>query len=48
MINPYRSADWSDERYGWECGKYESKHQCMLKNGVVIIRVKDVDNLLSP
>ena len=45
MFNPYREQEWSDERYEWECGKYEAKHQCMLRNNVVIIRGKQVNTL---
>ena len=45
MINPYREPEWSDERYEWECGKFEAKHQCMLAKGVVILRKRDMDDL---
>lgn len=45
MFNPYRESYWSDERYEWECGKYEAKHQCMLKNNVHILRKNDIVNL---
>ena len=38
MFCPYRYDDWSDEYYNWICGKYEAKHQCMLKNNVIILR----------
>ena len=38
MVNPYRDPEWTDERYEWECGKYEAKHQCMISNNVTIIR----------
>ena len=37
MFCPYRREEWTDERYEWECGKYEAKHQCMLNNNVKII-----------
>lgn len=47
MFNPYRNPDWSDERYEWECGKYEAKHQCMLKNNVTILRELDVSHLMK-
>ena len=47
MFNPYRDSEWSDERYVWECGKYEAKHQCMLRNNVVILRERDINNLTS-
>jgi hypothetical protein len=45
MFNPYRDPEWTDERYAWECGKYEAKHQCMLRNNVVILRESDIRNL---
>ena len=47
MFNPYRKSEWSDERYEWECGKYEAKHQCMLKNNVIILRESQIENLDS-
>ena len=45
MFNPYREQEWSDERYEWECGKYEAKHQCMLNNNVIILRESQIDDL---
>ena len=45
MFNPYRDPEWSDERYVWECKKYEAKHQCMLRNKVVILKERDIRNL---
>lgn len=47
MICPYRKKDWTDERYAWECQKYEEKHQCMLVNKVKIITQKDLTKLDS-
>ena len=47
MFNPYRESEWSDGRYDWECGKYEAKHQCMLRNNVVILRESQIENLDS-
>ena len=47
MYNPYRKPEWSDGRYAWECGKFEAKHQCMLRNNVIILRESDVRNLTS-
>lgn len=47
MFNPFRDPDWSDERYEWECGKFEAKHQCMLKHDVHILRGVDIVNLES-
>ena len=41
MVCPYRDKTWSDEQYLLECAKYEAKHQCMLKNNVVILTSKD-------
>ena len=45
MYCPYCYDDWSDEYYNWVCGKYEAKHQCMLKNNVIILRYNDIKNL---
>lgn len=45
MFNPYRKPEWTDERYDWECEKYETKHQCMIAHNVTILRGKDIDNL---
>lgn len=47
MINPYREPEWSDERYDYECAKYEAKHQCMLNNGVVILRRRDIKSITA-
>ena len=47
MFNPYRNPEWSDGRYAWECRKYEAKHQCMLRNNIVILRESDIRNLTS-
>ena len=38
MICPYKHKSWSDEQYDLMCKLYEKKHQCMLKNDVVILR----------
>ncbi len=45
MFCPYRYSDWSDEYYVWMCGLYEAKHQCMIENGVTILREKHIINL---
>lgn len=45
MFCPYREADWSDEHYDWICKKFEFKHQCMIKNNVLILRDKDIKHL---
>lgn len=45
MYCPWRYSEWSDEHYNWMCGKYEAKHQCILKNNVVILREGDMKNL---
>ena len=45
MFLPYRNPDWSDEQYEWMCGKFEAKHQCMLNNGVIILRSYLVENI---
>lgn len=45
MFCPYKEKEWSDEYYAWVCRKYEAKHQCMLRNNVVILREQDMENL---
>lgn len=35
----------SDEEYARKCGLMEAKHQCMLKNRIIILRQHDVNNL---
>ena len=45
MFCPYRNPKWSDEQYAWICGKFEAKHQCMIKNNVRIMRDADIKNL---
>lgn len=45
MFLPYRRPEWSDEHYNWMCGLYEAKHQCMLKNNVIILRDMHISNL---
>lgn len=41
MICPFRNKDWTDEQYQYECDKYEAKHQCMLKNNIIILMNND-------
>jgi hypothetical protein len=45
MYCPYRYPEWTDEYYEWKCGLYEAKHQCMLENGVVILRRLEIQSL---
>ena len=45
MYLTWRNKNWSDEYYNWRCGLEEAKHQCMLANGVKILRKNDVKNL---
>ena len=45
MFCPYRDKDWSDEKYDWMCGLYEAKYQCMMDNGVVVLRGADIRNM---
>ena len=44
MYLPWK-GDLTDEEYEYRCRKYEAKHQCMLNNGVVILRDNDIKNL---
>ena len=41
MICPWRYDNWTDEQYNQKCAQYEAKHQCMIKNGVIILKSKD-------
>ena len=34
-----------EEKWKWLCGKFEAKHQCMISNGVTILRDKHIKNL---
>ena len=45
MFCPYRDDDWSGEKYDWMCGLYEAKHQCMIQNGVTILRERQIKTL---
>ena len=47
MYLPYKNKTWTDKQYEWICGKYEAKHQCMLKNNVKILRYKDCKKYLD-
>ena len=45
MFCPYGRKKLDKEKWNWLCGKFEAKHQCMLKNNVLILRDKDINNL---
>ena len=45
MYMPWRSKNISDEEYIFNCRREESKHQCMLNHGVIILRDKDIKNI---
>lgn len=47
MFLPYRKKSWTDEQYQRMCSKYESKHQCMLSNGVKIMRYSECKKYLE-
>lgn len=36
-INPFRDPNWTDEEYQESCELYEAKHQCAIKNNVIIL-----------
>lgn len=38
-------GDLSDEEYEWRCKLLNAKHQCMIANDVVILRVRDIKNM---
>lgn len=45
MFCPYGRKKLGEEKWNWLCGKFEAKHQCMLKNNVPILRNRDISNL---
>lgn len=45
MFCPYGRKKLGEEKWNWLCGKFEAKHQCMLKNNVVILRDDNIKNL---
>ena len=45
MFCPYGRKKLGEERWNWLCKKFEAKHQCMIKNNVLILRDKDIHNL---
>ena len=45
MYMPWRSKNISDEEYIFNCRREESKHQCMLNHGVIILRENDIKNI---
>lgn len=45
MFCPWR-GDLSDKEYEFKCKIEEAKHQCMIANDVIILRGKDIDNLM--
>lgn len=44
MFCPYRYSTWTDEQYEKVNRKYEAKHQCMLMNGVKILRSSELEH----
>lgn len=45
MICPYHKKDDSPETIEWRNGLFEAKHQCMIKNGVKILKYKEFKEL---
>ena len=45
MFCPWGRKKLGEEKWNWLCGKYEAKHQCMLKNNVIILRNYDIENI---
>ena len=45
MFCQYGRKKLGEEKWNWLCGKFEAKHQCMLKNNVVILRDDNIKNL---
>lgn len=47
MYCPYHNPKWSNDYYDWKCRQFEAKHQCMIANGVIILRQSDIEHLDS-
>lgn len=48
MYCPYHKKDDTIEKIEWRNGLYEAKHQCMLKNEVIILtKYEDFQSLKS-
>ena len=45
MFCPWGRKKLGEERWKWLCGKYEAKHQCMLKNNVIILKESEIKHL---
>ena len=45
MICPYHKKDDSLETIEWRNGLFEAKHQCMIKNGVKILKFKELSEI---
>ena len=45
MYCPWGRKKLGEEKWKWLCGKFEAKHQCMLKNNIIILRYNDIENL---
>lgn len=41
LFCPYRKKTWTDEQYAKINERYKAKHQCMLKNNIIILRSKE-------
>jgi len=47
MFCPFRTKNQTDEEYNLICELYEAKRQCMLANGVKILKSKDYQTYLN-
>ena len=47
MICPWKYTNWTNEYYYLKCAQYEAKHQCMLKNNVIILKSKEYKQYLD-
>lgn len=45
MICPWKHKNDTLEKIEWRNGLFEAKHQCMLKNGVIILKQKELKEL---
>lgn len=42
MICPWHKKGDTPEKIEWRNGLYEAKHQCMIKNDIIILKHKDL------
>lgn len=45
MICPWKHKNDTPEKIEWRNGLFEAKHQCMIRNGVIILKQKEFKEL---